>query len=450
MLISRAFYNCLLLAFAASPLSAAAHEPAVPGTCHVGAYAMSDGSHVLIEPSDAPNLRYRFLDGVSGKLFPVSRGKYESGEGWSVSEPVTARVAFGTCGEGLIRFQRTHAPELKGSKVPLPTIPIEFDSGDLTLYGELVMPLHREPRAVVVLQYGSGRDSAVVNNYVQYLLPLKDIAVFVFDKRGTGRSEGALTIEIGTLADDMVAAVQAVRAEAGAEHVPLGLMGESQGGWVAPLAATKTPVDFVVVSYGLAISMLEEDRQEVAQGLRARGYGEDVLAIGDEIHRAAAKVMVSRFSDGLEELERLKATWRDEPWFAHLAGDFTNVLTSTPAERMHEAQALFDFPYDLAYEPLPVIASLTIPQLWILAGQDTEAPHESTLARVRKLEERGLPIDVVVFPHAEHGMIAVETDERGKHLAGRMAEGYFELLFDWISRQSASNQHGSPSPKDTG
>lgn len=160
-----------------------------------------------------------------------------------------------------------------------------------------VGPARRKPRAVVVLQYGGGQESAVTDNFVQHLLPLKDIAVFVFDKRGTGRSTGSFSAHIGMLSDDLVAAIRSVRARASVKDIPLGVMGESQGGWVAPLAATKAPVDFVVVSYGLAVSMLEEDREEVAQALRTKGYGADVLARGDEIHRATARVMLSRFSE---------------------------------------------------------------------------------------------------------------------------------------------------------
>lgn len=319
-------YILFLFVLVALPLPVYAQEPVPPGACHSGAYAMSDGSNLVIQPSDPPNLRYRFLSGVTGKLFPVSDDRYESGEGWSVREPVTVRVTFGDCDEGVIRLRQEQAPDLKGSKVLLPTTPISLKSGNVTLYGELVMPVQREPRAIVVLQYGGGRDSAVIHNFVQHLLPLKDIAVFVFDKRGTGRSTGGFSIHIGVLSDDLVAAVRAVRAQPDLKGIPLGLMGESQGGWVAPLAATKTPVDFFVVSYGLAISMLEEDRQEVAQGLRALGYGADVLAKGDEIHRATARVMLSRFREGLAELERLKSAYRDEPWFADLEGDRKSVV----------------------------------------------------------------------------------------------------------------------------
>lgn len=440
-------YIVPLLAFAALSPTVFAHESALTGTCHRGAYAMSDGSNLLIQPSDGDNLRYRFLTGVSGKLFPISGGQYESGEGWSVREPVAVRVSFGSCDQGIMRFQREKASELKGNRVALPTTAIYFESGDVTLYGELVMPAKHKPRAVVVLQYGGGRDSAVTDNFVQHLLPLKDIAVFVFDKRGTGRSSGAFSAHIGMLSDDLVAAIRSVRARAGMKDVPLGVMGESQGGWVAPLAATKTPVDFVVVSYGLAVSMLEEDREEVAQALRAKGYGADVLAMGDAIHDAAALVVLSRFSKGLDELEQLKSRWRDQPWFADLSGDFTAPLSSTPKEKMPDVQAAFNFPYDLAYDPMPTLGRIDVPLLWILAGEDTEAPHKTTLANLQQLKSKGLPVEVVVFPNAEHGMIAVEHGPEGPRLAGRTVDGYFELLADWIiDRGSAIAGRTHPRP----
>jgi len=43
----------------------------------------------------------------------------------------------------------------------------------------------------------------------------------------------------------------------------VGYQGGSQGGWVAPLAARIEPVDFVVVSFGLAVSPLDEDGEAI-------------------------------------------------------------------------------------------------------------------------------------------------------------------------------------------
>lgn len=421
-----------------APGLAMAAEPAAEASCHSGAYALSDGKTLVVQPSDLPNLRWRMLDGTAGKLFPTGEGAYAGGEGWSVREPVNTRATFGACDAGLVRFERDGVPA-EGRRIALPTTPITVASGDLSLHGELVMPVGGKPKAVVVLQYGSGDESAVANNYVQNLLPLKDIAVFVFDKRGTGRSTGTYTANFGLMADDMAAAVRAVRARPELAGVPLGVMGESQGGWVAPLTATRAKVDFVVVSYGLAVSIIEEDRSEVEQSLVSRGYGPEVLAQGAALHDAATTVVDSGFAEGVDELERLKAASAGAPWREGLGGDYTGLLTSLTVEKMAEIKPMLSIGFDLHYDPLPTLEMLKVPVLWVLAGKDTEAPHEQTLAILRGLQATGSPIDVVVFPNADHGIIAV--DAGGKRL-GRTAPGYFELLGDWIGSWKLERPYG--------
>ncbi|MGQ9426997.1 alpha/beta hydrolase family protein [Gilvimarinus sp. F26214L] len=409
--------------------------------CHRGAYRLSNGTELVVQPSDGDNLRYRFLDGRSGKLYFIGDGRYESGPGWSGREPVRLRAEFGECDQGRIAFEMNGKSRIGGTRVSLPVIPIQFASGDLQLYGELVMPDEERPKAVVVLQYGGGRESAVLHNYVQYLLPLRGIAVLVFDKRGTGHSEGEFVIDIPMLAEDMVAATRVLKSRPELQGLPLGLMGESQGGWVAPLAATRIPVDFVVASYGLAISMIEEDRAEVEQSLLMNGFESEELAKGEALHEAALRVVRSRFAEGLEELEELKSRFRGEPWFPVIEGDFTRLMTQTPREELDSIRELLSFHYDLSYEPYPVLESLKVPQLWILAAEDTEAPHEKSLAILSALQRKGVPITVEVFPDADHGMIVVEEGPEGRQLAGRTAPGYFELLFNWIGEQAGRTNH---------
>lgn len=421
-----------------APGVAMAAELAAEASCHSGAYALADGKMLVVQPSDLPNLRWRMLDGTSGKLFPTGEGAYAGGEGWSGREPVTTRATFGACDAGRVRFERDGAP-VEGRRIALSTTPVSFASGDQTLYGELVMPVAGKPKAVVVLQYGSGDESAVANNYVQNLLPLKNIAVFVFDKRGTGRSTGQYTANFGIMADDMAAAVRAMRARPELTGAPLGLMGESQGGWVAPLAATRAKVDFVVVSYGLAVSIVEEDRSEVEQSLVSRGYGPEVVAQGAALHDAATTVVRSNFAEGLDALERLKAASAGAPWREGLGGDYTSLLTTFPREKMGELKAMFDIGFEVDYAPVPTLETLRVPMLWVLAGKDTEAPHEATLAILRGLRASGSPIDVAVFPNADHGII--EVNAAGKRL-GRTAPGYFELLGDWIGTWKLERPYG--------
>jgi hypothetical protein len=428
--------SCALsVALASALFFAASTHAAEPEHCHSGAYRFTGGGQMLVQPSDEDNLRYRWLDGTTGKLFPIGPHRYESGPGWSGREPVTLTVAFGDCDAGTVDYVPAGGMARTGRRIALPTVPIRFESGDETLYGELVLPEQAPPRALVVLQYGGGRDSAVLNNYVQYLLPLSDIAVFLYDKRGTGRSGGQFNLHIGMQADDLAAAFAAARRDPHVAGIPAGLMGESQGGWVAPLAATRVPADFVVSSYGLAVSMLEEDRLEVEQQLRSRGHGPEALAKGHEMHRIATRVAVSRFSEGLGELMQARRDHAGEAWFQDIGGDITSTLMLTPEEQLPEIRAFLDVPYDLEYDPLPTLRSLDIPQLWLLAEDDTEAPIGTTLARLQMLEREGRPIDVIVFPQADHGMIAIEPGTGGR-LAGRMAPGYFERLGAWILREA--------------
>ena len=115
----------VLAALLLTPGVAAGVEPPPPGACHSGAWALSDGTRLVVQPSDAPNLRWRRLDGVSGKLFPATTdGAYEGGEGWSKREPVTTRVTFGPCGDDRMTFARDGAAPLEGRKIALPTVPI--------------------------------------------------------------------------------------------------------------------------------------------------------------------------------------------------------------------------------------------------------------------------------------------------------------------------------------
>jgi len=309
-----------------------------------------------------------------------------------------------------------------------------------TKYGELYTP--SDPKALVVLVYGSGQDSAVTFNYVQHLLPIYDIAVFAYDKRGTGRSTGRFTVDFSELADDALAAVAEARKLLAMPNVPIGLMGESQGGWIAPLAAVRAPADFVVVSYGLAISPLEEDREEVLGELRARRYDESVIAKGRELTAITGRIMLSRFTDGLADLQKFKAAHADEKWLKEVEGDFTGPLLRSPDEQFTELRAALGFDAILDYDAQAALRRVRAPMLWVIAGKDTEAPPVPTLAFVRKLQAEPTQLDIAVFPNADHGMIDVE--ERGGELTATVqSPGYYDLLASWIRTRKLQGRFGS-------
>src|SRR3546814_8705062 len=100
------------------------------------------------------------------------------------------------------------------------------------------------------------------------------ISVFVYDKRGTGGSEGEYTQNFELLAADAAKALDTARGMTAGRPGRAGFFRGSPGGWVAPPAATRTKADFVAGGFGLVASPGEEGREQSVYAERA-GIGRD-------------------------------------------------------------------------------------------------------------------------------------------------------------------------------
>ena len=323
---------------------------------------------------------------------------------------------------------------------------VVFAGAGVKLAGRLVLPKGSGPVPITVLVHGSEHFSAREFYTLQRQLPAEGIGVFVYDKRGTGGSDGPYTQNYLLLANDVIAATHEARRLAGARAGRVGYQAGSQGGWVAPLAARIEPVDFVIVGFGLAVSPLDEDRQAIALDVTRRGYGADVMAKAMKVADATGAVMRSGFRDGYRALAEVKAAYANEPWFKDVHGDFSFfLLGSTEAVVREKAPALLDgVPAD--YDPMPVLRNLDTPQLWLLGADDTEAPSAETARRLRELITQGRPITLVVFPHADHGIYEYETTADGKRTSTRNPDGYFAMMRDFIRNgrlDAADRQNGA-------
>jgi len=190
----------------------------------------------------------------------------------------------------------------------------------------------------------------------------------------------------------------------------MGYYGTSQGGWTAPLAASLSPPDFIIVGYGLAVSPIEEDREALALDMTRHGFGAGEIAKALEIGSAAQAIVRQNFQSGYEAFRLARDKYRGEPWFRFVRGNVTGIILQTP-----EADLRANGPRLFAglipdYDPMPVLRKLKTPQLWILGGEDIDAPPIETRRRLLALKKRGSPITVVLYPHAEHGLYDFDAD----------------------------------------
>lgn len=415
---------CAMLVAALLP--GAAHAADAPA-CHAGAYRLLDGSVVGIDRLSEPaQLRWQRVDGTTGLLSAASDG-WRSTTGWT-GLPDGTVVHFGGCTEGRIAFDGQ-----AGSKIVFDITETHFAGRGERLRGRLVLPQGDGPVPIAVIVHGSEDYSGVDFYAAQHLFPALGVGVFVYDKRGTGQSTGTYTQDFHLLSDDAVAALHEARRLAGLRAARVGFLGGSQAGWVAPLAASKTDhAAFVVVGYGMADSPLAEDRDQVMLDLRRAGYGEQVMAKAREITEATAAVVASRREADWERLEALRRRYAGEPWYPAIKGEFSGLLLQHTREQIEATAAQHDKGTTWIYDPLPVLRALRIPQLWILAGADREAPPEETRRRLVALAEAGHPITTVVFPGTDHGIREFQAGAEDTRTYTRFADGYQRMQVDWV------------------
>jgi uncharacterized protein len=396
----------------------AAWLPPVDATaiCPPGAYGSDDGDFVVVVPLPnvpPPGQRYLFRDGRRGST--VDAG----------SPAVCANGAMRVRGEdgGIAQWPRL---ELKETDTG-------FDSHGARLVGRLIEPSTAKPRPLVVMVHGSERTSATGSPYA-YALAAQGLRVFAYDKRGTGGSGGDFTMNFELLADDAAAALAHARELAQGRFDRAGYFGGSQGGWVAPLASKRSDADFVAVAFGLVVSPIEEDREQMIDEARAAGLGDDAMAAIDRLSRATAQLLTSGFREGFEALEAVRRELAGVPWAESIRGEHSGrMLRTSDAELRRVGRALFDrMELIWDYDAIAALATVEVPLLWVLAEDDREAPIDSTREALFALIAAGRPIDLYLFPGTDHGMFEYVDLADGTRRYTRITEGYLRLLADWV------------------
>ncbi|WP_271078664.1 alpha/beta hydrolase family protein [Aurantiacibacter sp. MUD61] len=382
--------------------------PMTSGDCMVGVYPSGDGELIIV------------TEGSEGFNYATSAG--EIGQIADATAP--ARCA----GPTLVNTDGIVLPRLQTTVTDT-----RFQSGDIELAGRLIQPPGAGPDTpVIVFAHGSEEEGWIGRARDPYQMVGRGITVFVYDKRGTGASGGTYSQNFPDLADDLVAASAEARRLLVDRHGRFGLVGLSQGGWIAPLASERADADFIGIGYGLVVDIREEDASQVELELREGGYSEEV-PLGRELTDITARMVVSNYQDGLEEFAAFRDRYAGEPWLANLRGGYSGVLLNIPiAQLRDEGVPMFDrLNIDWSLDPVEVLRDVQTPQLWALAGADREAPIDTTLERLRGLRAEGSDITIYVFPETDHGMWEFAQADDGSREITRVTDGFYDLMADW-------------------
>jgi len=254
---------------------------------------------------------------------------------------------------------------------------VSFQSDGASLVGTLYTPNTAGPHPAIILVHGSGKFPRRMYRYWAKNLVDIGFVVLAYDKRGVGDSGGKYEGENNTsdenirqLARDASAAVNEVAARKDvSRHV--GLMGISQGGWIAPLAASFNPhVRFLILHSGPTVSVHEEN---FYSRLTGDGHGKSAIPLEE----AARKT----------ELE-------------------------SPS----------------GFDPRLVLGKLDVTGLWLFGSADASIPVSKSVAVLQQEVGRGQAYEFHIFPSANH-LLLTRTG-----LLPDVAKGYWPAIIEWSGR----------------
>jgi dipeptidyl aminopeptidase/acylaminoacyl peptidase len=277
---------------------------------------------------------------------------------------------------------------------------VRFQSGELELAGLWFTPAGEGPFPAAVIIRGSGksrRDNPWARLFVDVLLE-NEIAVLLPDKRGSGASGGDWrTATFTDLAGDALAAVRHVSSRPEVDPDRVGLVGLSQGGRVAPVAAARSAdVAFVVNVVGSAVPFVEQVDHEMEHTFREAGLTGDDLGAAMALHDVA-----KRYVSG------------EIPWDTYrsaldsaLASEWRRVAEGFPATEEHWRWEFFRGVID--FDPLPWWRRVEAPTLVLYGSEDSNTPTVRSVERLREaFSSRGPAThEIRVFHGLGHGLLA--------------------------------------------
>ncbi len=325
---------------------------------------------------------------------------------------------------------------------------VTFENGEITLAGTLTLPLASGPHPAAVMITGSGpqnRDEEIFGfrpfRHIAEHLSAQGVAVLRYDDRGVGGSSG--NTQQSTSADfaaDVQAAVRLLAGRNDIDSSAIGLIGHSEGGIVAPLAASgASEIAFLVLLAGTA---LPGDQILLAQGeriVRANGASEEMIAVNRQTQLEIFQAV--RTGKGWEEVEQsLRLTLRKglenmPPQAPSQIADVEKYLDTAVNGQLAFSRSPW-FKHFIDFDPAAVLAKVRSPVLALFGELDLQVPAEINIPPLKAALRSAGNSDFTVktLPGANHLFQKAVTGNPNEYpqLKKEFIDGFLEELSSWI------------------
>lgn len=314
----------------------------------------------------------------------------------------------------------------------------ENKQDQVKLAATLTLPPGDGPFPAVVLITGSGqqdRNESLLSH--QPFLVLADyltrrgIAVLRADDRGIGgTSRGGPNDTTQNYADDALAGIEFLKTRKEINPKQMGLIGHSEGGMAAPMAAVKsTDVAFIVLMAGPGIRGDELLMKQVALITAAECENEVQRSVA-ETKELMATVMQEKDAAVARQKMHYAAVKRTEAAKKKLDAQLAQ------ADAQSVVWATDWFRYFLSYDPRPTLMKVKVPVLAINGEKDLQVPAKEDLEAIdQALKSAGhKDYKIVSLPNLNHLFQTTKTGAPSEYaeIEETIAPVALQTIGDWI------------------
>jgi len=408
---------------------------------YFGVYRFSNGDHLMIDSfPDTPDTLF-VTDVKSGEaraVFPRSETQFTGGPALYVASPTRQTLTFRDGGVHVIDLdQKGRQSGAFAKRVPMTREEVTFKNGDVTLAGTLVVPAAKAKggkHPALVFTHGGGPRLREVYWGLGYLYAARGFVVLSYDKRGVGKSTGNWgEASFEDLADDAVAAAKFLQARTDVAANQIGFFGQSQGGWIAPLAASRFPdAAFAIAMSGGGLSPAETELFDTEFELFKAGYSASEISDAVAFQKLKNEIIASpNANDKWEDYARARAVAKDRKWFRQPGIDIRGPEKRDDPFWTHMRRFY-------AYDPAPTLRASKAPLLAIFGELDTPEGVKANVRAIKQILDQAGRTDYIVkvYPNGSHNLMEVPPDNPNEFVRlKRFPPGFFEMLVDWTTTQ---------------
>ena len=397
-----------------------------------GVYRGQDGTY-LIERLWVGHWMLNMAEERSGafrSLSPVGPDRFVAGPVLLSAAPIEWRLHFRPGSLTVSHGGRIDVAR----RVALRSEDVSFTSDGVKLAGTLVEPTGPGAHPAIVFMHGSGAAPRQSNFGLGYWLASQGFAVLKYDKRGSGESGGdAMKFTYEQLGDDGAAAARWLQSRPEVDPKRIGFWGISEGGWTAPLAATRFKDSaFVIIASGGGLTPAAGELLDTEDQLKTDGrFSPAQIANALDFQRLRDAFM--KTGKGWDAYAAALATARKQPWWNYPSTDLFGW--SKPDSDGWKMKAATYF-----YDPAPTLSALHCPILVLFGALDTPAGVKANLAALHRALDSDVSARATfkVFPATSHNLfIARSGNENDLDETTRFSPEYFPTITNWLRRNVA-------------